>query len=366
MESSSSSADPSGVAGVTGEMADLEILEMVGDLLNNDRALTNIADQLMGLDFANSAESPVGYGNSVMPKQEPEDHQHYNQQQQYLEQKLQNASISTPTEADQAKPATTTSVPRTSGKDMSVMWKSYHSVKEEETDDDNEDDDDGIIDEDESKPELGAGNLPLLNIGGASASESESAYSPSISPGGLSSPASSSDFIGTSPFSGYVSSENDCASTGRARSEASMSEEGTANGDKASPAQPCEICNCQASEYKYYGARSCQSCRAFFRRAVQKPGGYQSLKCRAAKKGGAGGAEIGRCRIDSQSWRSCRYCRFQKCLSAGMNPKWVLNDSEKRRRAERLEVIKKERVSEALLILYPHTGAACKQTNNVC
>jgi len=27
----------------------------------------------------------------------------------------------------------------------------------------------------------------------------------------------------------------------------------------------CAICKVQAAEYKYYGARSCQSCRAFFR-----------------------------------------------------------------------------------------------------
>ncbi len=53
---------------------------------------------------------------------------------------------------------------------------------------------------------------------------------------------------------------------------------------------------------------------------------------------------MGRCRIDSQSWRSCRYCCFQKCLSAGINPKWVMNDAEKRRRAERLVTIRRERV----------------------
>ncbi len=41
---------------------------------------------------------------------------------------------------------------------------------------------------------------------------------------------------------------------------------------------------------------------------------------------------------------SFRYCRFQKCVEAGMNPKWVLNDAEKRRRAERLDAIKRERV----------------------
>ena len=26
------------------------------------------------------------------------------------------------------------------------------------------------------------------------------------------------------------------------------------------------------------------------------------------------------CKIDSRSWKSCRYCRFQRCLSCGLRP----------------------------------------------
>ena len=26
------------------------------------------------------------------------------------------------------------------------------------------------------------------------------------------------------------------------------------------------------------------------------------------------------CKIDSRSWKSCRYCRFQRCLSCGLKP----------------------------------------------
>ena len=26
------------------------------------------------------------------------------------------------------------------------------------------------------------------------------------------------------------------------------------------------------------------------------------------------------CQIDSKSWKSCRYCRFNKCINNGMQP----------------------------------------------
>ena len=26
------------------------------------------------------------------------------------------------------------------------------------------------------------------------------------------------------------------------------------------------------------------------------------------------------CRIDSRSWKSCRFCRFNKCIASGMRP----------------------------------------------
>ena len=32
----------------------------------------------------------------------------------------------------------------------------------------------------------------------------------------------------------------------------------------------------------------------------------------------------GNCKIDSKSWKSCQYCRFEKCVDTGMKPGWTL------------------------------------------
>ena len=36
--------------------------------------------------------------------------------------------------------------------------------------------------------------------------------------------------------------------------------------------------------------------------------------------------------VDSKSWRSCKWCRFQKCLSSGLKPSWVLDKTQRKRR----------------------------------
>ena len=36
--------------------------------------------------------------------------------------------------------------------------------------------------------------------------------------------------------------------------------------------------------------------------------------------------------VDSKSWRSCKWCRFQKCLSSGLKPNWVLDKTQRKRR----------------------------------
>ncbi|CAD6187277.1 unnamed protein product [Caenorhabditis auriculariae] len=68
--------------------------------------------------------------------------------------------------------------------------------------------------------------------------------------------------------------------------------------------QICTICG-SAADGLHYGAISCRSCNAFFRRTVVEKSKYQC-------KGN------GNCTIDMELRCACRSCRFRKCLEAGM------------------------------------------------
>ena len=38
------------------------------------------------------------------------------------------------------------------------------------------------------------------------------------------------------------------------------------------------------------------------------------------------------CRINIRTRKSCQFCRFKKCLQAGMKPNWVLPEGQRRKR----------------------------------
>ena len=68
-----------------------------------------------------------------------------------------------------------------------------------------------------------------------------------------------------------------------------------------------------ANTHKHFGGgASCFSCRAFFRRIVRKK---KPTKCQ-------GGPQT--CVIDVINRAVCAYCRYQKCLSIGMDPQRVM------------------------------------------
>ena len=66
----------------------------------------------------------------------------------------------------------------------------------------------------------------------------------------------------------------------------------------------CVICGDKAT-YIHYGARTCEGCKGFFKRSVQKNAVYV---CVADEN----------CVIDKKRRVRCQYCRFQKCLLSGM------------------------------------------------
>ncbi|MEQ2267441.1 hypothetical protein XENORESO_006069 [Xenotaenia resolanae] len=80
----------------------------------------------------------------------------------------------------------------------------------------------------------------------------------------------------------------------------------------------CAVCGDHAS-CQHYGVRTCEGCKGFFKRTVQKNSRYI---CNANKD----------CPVDKKRRNRCQFCRFQKCLAVGMVKEVVRTDSLKGRR----------------------------------
>ena len=75
------------------------------------------------------------------------------------------------------------------------------------------------------------------------------------------------------------------------------------------PSGMCKICGDKASGF-HYGIASCEGCKGFFRRSIQKQMTYKCLK-------------EGNCTIVLLNRNRCQHCRFKKCLSMGMSRECV-------------------------------------------
>lgn len=71
----------------------------------------------------------------------------------------------------------------------------------------------------------------------------------------------------------------------------------------------CKICGDRASGY-HYGVASCEGCKGFFRRSIQKKMQYKCMK-------------EGNCVIVLLNRNRCQHCRFKKCLEMGMSRECV-------------------------------------------
>ncbi|XP_073443767.1 nuclear receptor subfamily 4 group A member 3 isoform X2 [Dendrobates tinctorius] len=80
----------------------------------------------------------------------------------------------------------------------------------------------------------------------------------------------------------------------------------------------CAVCGDNAA-CQHYGVRTCEGCKGFFKRTVQKNAKYV---CLANKS----------CPVDKRRRNRCQYCRFQKCLNVGMVKEVVRTDNLKGRR----------------------------------
>lgn len=102
--------------------------------------------------------------------------------------------------------------------------------------------------------------------------------------------------------------------------------------------KPCVVCGDKSSGY-HYGVSSCEGCKGFFRRSVQKNMTYQCHKDQ-------------NCEINKMTRNRCQYCRFQKCFSVGMSKeelrlsnqaKKLLNESDPKTANNRIEKVTKKR-----------------------
>ena len=85
-----------------------------------------------------------------------------------------------------------------------------------------------------------------------------------------------------------------------------------------SPSLLCGVCGDNAA-CQHYGVRTCEGCKGFFKRTVQKNAKYVCLSDK-------------NCPIDKRRRNRCQFCRFQKCLNVGMVKEVVRSDSLKGRR----------------------------------
>ena len=93
----------------------------------------------------------------------------------------------------------------------------------------------------------------------------------------------------------------------------------------------CSVCLIKNVKVgKHYGAVTCYSCRAFFRRSQDRK---RPLRCKLSNS----------CEIGPDIGKSCPKCRYEKCLRVGMQPHLVLNEQEKNER------FRSSRIKKALL-----------------
>nr|XP_033793019.1 retinoic acid receptor gamma isoform X3 [Geotrypetes seraphini] len=93
--------------------------------------------------------------------------------------------------------------------------------------------------------------------------------------------------------------------------------------------KPCFVCNDKSSGY-HYGVSSCEGCKGFFRRSIQKNMVYT---CHRDKN----------CQINKVTRNRCQYCRLQKCFEVGMSKEGVgtavRNDRNKKKKDIKEEVV---------------------------
>lgn len=98
-----------------------------------------------------------------------------------------------------------------------------------------------------------------------------------------------------------------CMHTSNTSSTTSTSSSSRSSPNEASPLSSnhlCAVCGDNAA-CQHYGVRTCEGCKGFFKRTVQKGSKYICLGNK-------------NCPVDKRRRNRCQFCRFQKCLAVGM------------------------------------------------
>ena len=91
--------------------------------------------------------------------------------------------------------------------------------------------------------------------------------------------------------------------------------------DTSNELKNCEACQSPATKYVNFGATACDSCRAFFRRAI-RTSHYRDFVCRRKNN----------CKITPSTRKGCQKCRLEKCFSIGMKKDLVLSKDQRLKR----------------------------------
>lgn len=94
----------------------------------------------------------------------------------------------------------------------------------------------------------------------------------------------------------------------------------------------CAICGDRSSGF-HYGVQSCEGCKSFFKRTVQKQLHYTCVENMS-------------CQIDKNNRIRCQFCRFQKCLSLGMLKEGIFVSLVASSRCEIHKDVKKKKQSK--------------------
>ena len=120
-----------------------------------------------------------------------------------------------------------------------------------------------------------------------------------------------------------------------------------------SDTKKCQVCSAPAAKHVHYGATTCFSCRAFFRRSIQTSQS-RNYVCRRQ----------GNCKILPDTRKGCQKCRLDACLKIGMKPGWVLNEDERARRFRKQRQKKAEKGEENLNSNLTANADLLDQANN--